>query len=525
VGKNLTVNLGVRLEIDQPMYEADSQNLAGFDGTSANPIEAAARAAYAANPIPEIPASAFAVKGGVLFEDAVSRNTLVKVLPRGAFSYMLNEKTVVRGGLGLFSFPFYFDSGNSSGFSQPTGVITTENNGTTFLTNLANPIPSGSLIQPPGSSLGLATTNGLNVGTVVPSERKTPYYTRWQIGFQRDIGAGWVIELQYLGSKGTNLPVTREVNGVPTQYMSTSRTRDAAFESYLTGTVPNPFAGLLPGTGLNGSTIQRQQLLRPLPEFISHITEEYTGSDSYHAGVARLQKRFTNGNSLLITYTFSRTRDKLNYLNPSEDVLEDRISPNDRPHHLAVAATYRLPFGKGRKWGSDWKGVTEALLGGWQLSGSYQYQTGYPLTWGTNIYYDPSRDPKDLKSSIGEKNCPNGGVSGLDCPAWDTSGFYIPGGSGPTDPNIVLSTNYLRYFPSTLPDVRTHDLHLMDVGLYKNFSLPRNMTLQIRAEAINALNYTVLWNANLDPRSSNFGLTNQDRNNPRDIQLAARLTF
>jgi len=73
--------------------------------------------------------------------------------------------------------------------------------------------------------------------------------------------------------------------------------------------------------------------------------------------------------------------------------------------------------------------------------------------------------------------------------------------------------------------VRTHDLHLMDVGLYKNFSLPRNMTLQIRAEAINALNYTVLWNANLDPRSSNFGLTNQDRNNPRDIQLAARLTF
>jgi hypothetical protein len=525
VGKKLTVNLGLRLDIDQPMYEADDENLAGFDSTSSNPIEAAAQAAYARNPIAEIPASQFTVKGGVLFEDEAERNTLVKLLPRGAFSYMLDDKTVLRGGVGLFSFPYYFDSGNSSGFSQPTGVITTENNGTTFLTNLTNPIPGGSLIQPPGSSLRLATTNGLNVGTVVPSERKTPYYTRWQIGVQRELGAGWVLELQYLGSRGTNLPVTREINGLPLQYMSTSRTRDTAFESYITQNVANPFAGLLPGTGLNGSTIQRSQLLRPLPEFISYITEQYEGSDSYHAGVARLQKRFSNGNSLLITYTYSQTRDKLNYLNPSEDVLVERVSPNDRPHHLAIAATYRLPFGKGRRWGSDWTGVTEALLGGWQLSGSYQYQTGFPYTWGTNIYYDPSRDPKDLKSTIGESNCPNGGISGLDCPAFDTSGFYIPGGTGASDPRIVLGANYYRYFPSTLPDVRTHDLHLMDLGLYKNFDLPRGAVLQIRAEAINALNYTVLWNLNLDPRSSSFGYTNQDRNNPRDIQLAVRLTF
>ena len=66
---------------------------------------------------------------------------------------------------------------------------------------------------------------------------------------------------------------------------------------------------------------------------------------------------------------------------------------------------------------------------------------------------------------------------------------------------------------------------LLDVGLYKTFSFPHDVDLQIRVEAINALNYTVLWNANLDPRSTSFGLTNQDRNNPRDIQLGARLSF
>ena len=160
--------------------------------------------------------------------------------------------------------------------------------------------------------------------------------------------------------------------------------------------------------------------------------------------------------------------------------------------------------------------------GGFQLSSTYQYQTGFPLTCTTSLYYDPALDPRALRSSIGaDVGC---GISGLDCPAWDTAGFFIPGGSGRTDPRLQLGNN-VRYFPSTLPDVRTHDLHLLDVGLYKTFSLPRQMKLQIRLEAMNALNYTVLWNPNLDPRNASFGIVNQDRNNPRDVQIGARLSF
>ena len=536
VNRRLTVNLGLRLEVEKALTEAGNQNLAGFDAAAASPIEGAATAAYARNPIAELPVSQFDVKGGVLFANGPIYNTLTKALPRGAFSYLVGERTVIRGGVGLFSYPYYFDAGNQAGFSQPTGVITTTNNGATFLTDLTNPIPTGQLIQPTGSSLGLGTSMGLTLGNVVPAERKTPHYTRWQFGLQRDLGKGWVVEAFYVGSRGSNLPVTRELNGLPSQFLSSSRSRDTAQEAFLSAQVPNPFAGLLPGTSLNGSTIQRRQLLLPFPQFlgganngavsgtgtISVGTEEYVGSDTYDAGTIRVEKRFSGGNSVLATYTRSRLRDKLNYLNAADGVLEDRISPNDRPNRFTMAATFALPFGKGRHFGSNWSGFTEALLGGWSLSGNYEHQSGFPLIWNTSLYYDPNRNPQDLKSNIGQKDA--NGIAGLDYPAWDLSGFYIEGGPGRTDPRIQMGNN-VRYFPSTLQHVRTHQLNLLDLGLYKNFSLPRDMGLQIRLEAINALNYTVLWNPNQDPRNASFGLVNQDRNNPRDLQIGARLSF
>ncbi|HSP17823.1 MAG TPA: TonB-dependent receptor [Thermoanaerobaculia bacterium] len=522
----LTVNLGVRFEMEGAMTEANDRNISGFDRNLDSPIAAAAMANYAKNPINEIPVNAFQVRGGLRFAQGSIYNNLNKVLPRAGAEYQLGQKTVLRGGLGLFSYDYYFDAGNQIGYSQPTAIVTTEDNGKTFLTDLTNPIPSGQLIQPPGSSLGAATGLGLNIGTssaaIVPADRKVPYYTRWQIGAQHDFGAGFVAEVTYVDSHGTHLPVQRDINALPMQYLSTSRTRDTTQESFLSGSVPNPFAGMMPGTGINGSTVSRSQLLRPYPQFGTIFMEEYTGSDRYKAGSLRVEKRFSGHNSILVQYTRSKTTDKLNFLNGTDGVLEDRISPNDRPNRASIGGTIDLPFGAGHYWGSDWKGLAEAALGGWSVSATYQYQSGFPLLWSNNIYYDPNRNPKDLHSHIGKHtDC---GVAGLDCPAWDTSGFYIAGGTGRTDSRIQLGNN-VRYFPSTLPNMRTDPLHLLDVGLYKTFSLPSHLSLQVRIEAINALNYTVLWNPNLDPRNANFGIVNQDRNNPRDIQLGGRLTF
>ena len=129
-------------------------------------------------------------------------------------------------------------------------------------------------------------------------------------------------------------------------YLSTSRTRDAANETLLTQNVPSPFTGLLPGSTINGATVQRQQLLRPYPQFLAFGTEEYNGSDRYNAVSFQLEKRFSSGNSFTVQYTHSSLRDKLNYLNPADGILEDRISPNDRPNRLSIGTSLRLPFGQ-----------------------------------------------------------------------------------------------------------------------------------------------------------------------------------
>lgn len=534
VNNKLTVNLGLRFEVNPGLKESRNRNLAGFDTTSANPIQAAAQANYAKNPIPEIPASAFSVKGGVLYANGATYSTLKKPLPRGAFSYLINERTVVRGGIGLFSYDYFFDNINQQGFSLGTPVQVTTDNGITFTgANLTNPIPAGGLIQPTGAALGLGSSLGQNLGNLVQYNRKSPYYTRLQIGGQHDFGSGWKVEVMFVGSQGKNLPVVQQANNIPLPYLSSSKIRDTAQEAFLTANVPSPFTGLLAGSTINGATVQRQQLLRPFPQFGTFGIEQNVGSDRYRHGTVNIEKRFKGGNSLTVQYTRSSTRDKLNFLNPADGKLEDRVSPNDRPNRLSVGTSLRLPFGKSEKWGGDWKGVKQAALGGWQLSGTYQYQTGFPLTFGTSLYY--GGDPSRLKSNIGAK-CPGGsGISGLDCPAWDIAGFYINDAQNQTngafdpvkaraDQRIQLGNN-VRYFPTTMKDMRAHDLHLLDVGLYKNFSLPRAMKLQVRFEAINALNYTVLFTPDLNPRNATFGFITTDRNSPRDIQVGAKLTF
>src|SRR5438132_526202 len=102
--QNLTLNLGVRMELMQAMSEAQDRALGGFDSTLSSPIEAAALANYAKNPIAEIPVGQFAVKGGLQFAHGGIYNNLSKVMPRAAFPYLIGAKTVIRGGAGLFSY-------------------------------------------------------------------------------------------------------------------------------------------------------------------------------------------------------------------------------------------------------------------------------------------------------------------------------------------------------------------------------------------------------------------------------------
>ncbi|HEY3350084.1 MAG TPA: carboxypeptidase-like regulatory domain-containing protein [Thermoanaerobaculia bacterium] len=536
VDKRLTVNAGFRLEVERGLIESYSRNIDGFDLTSTNPINDQASAAYAKNPIPEIPATEFRVRGGLTFSDGNIYDTQVKPLPRLGISYLIDPKTVARAGIGLFSFPYFFDAMNQSGFSQATLLVSTDNNGATFLTDLNNPFPNG-LGVPPGSSLGLGTFLGRDLVTtgssIIQTDRKTPTYTRWQAGLQRDLGKGWHAEVAYIGSQGRNLPVRHDLNGLPSQYVSNQAERDTAQEAYLAQAVTNPYAGLLPGTSFNGKTIQRGQLLRGYSQFGRLAVEEYNGSDSYHSLQVTGGKQFREGSSIVATFTWSKLMDQVNYLNPGDATLEKRISPDDRPYRATLAGIWKLPFGKGRAIGTNWNGILDAIFGGWQATAAFQWQKGQPILWYTgtnnsapvwnNIYFNPACDPKSLSTDYSNKD---GKIGGFDRPAWDISCFYPDGASGKTtDPRIAVGEANRRTFPTTLDNMRYPDLYLLDMGLSKTFVITGHVELQVRIEALNALNYTVFFTPDVNPRNATFGTFTTQRNNPRDFQLGARLSF
>lgn len=548
VNSRLTLNLGLRYEIEGATTERYNRNIRDFDTTSSNPIEAAAKAAYAANPIPEIPASSFSVKGGLIFADAQHRgfwNTdKNNFQPRIGFAYSPHFKSsflrkvfggegqsVVRGGFGVYMAPFIIDGVQQTGFSQSTSIVPTLNNGLTFAPtcatcgNLFNPFPTG-VADPPGASLGLATFLGRGITFIPPDDRVNALDQRWEFSVQREFAGRWVAEIAYIGNRGYDISTSTNILGaIPRQYLSTSGVRDQAVIDRLAAIVTNPFQGLIPGQTLNGSTTSRGQLLRPFPEFTSIASERYDGKAIYHAAQFRLERRFTRGFTLLSSYTWSKVIDEVNFLNDTDTKYERRIGADDIPHRIVVSGIWELPFGKGRKWGHDWNGVVNTILGGWQAGGIYQWQSGRPINMeGRNIYF----------------NCPQGmphtKIKGSTVDAtFDTSCFYFHDAAVQTngvddpvkqraDQRIRLANN-IRIFPSRFAGFRGQPLNLWDLSLIKNFSITESVKLQTRAEFLNAFNHPQFADPSTDPTSSNFGKTTGQNNLPRNIQIGLKLIF
>ncbi len=550
--ERLTLNLGLRYEYEGATTEEFNRNVRGFDTTSASPLEAAARAAYARNPIPEIAPDAFHVRGGLTFADSSNRGfwppEKAVFEPRAGFAYRVNPSTVVRGGWGIYAAPFIIDGVNQPGFSQSTNVVPTLDTGLTFRANVANPFPDG-VLDPPGSSLGLGTYVGRNVN-FIPADRKQPRSMRWTVAFQRQLPGSWLVEAAYTGSHGYNLTTVVDLDPIPAGFLSTSASRDAAVITFLEGTAPNPFAGLVPGTALNGS-VTRGQLLRLYPQFV--VSSNYPavgsqlsdGSNDYRAAQLRVERRFEAGYTLLVNYTWSRLRERVSRLNPTDTTYEDRVSDSDAPHHLTLSGVWELPFGRGHRWGggSAW---TNALTGGWSVQAMFQGQSGRPLcsTSATpgqfryapingsgsspcvlgNLYF--AGDPTQLRANISTETVDN---------VFDTGGFYFHdpavqarGADDPakqrTDQRIRLLDN-LRTLPTRLDGFRGQPLALWDISVVKRFPITDRVRLQFNLELLNAFNRVQFDTPTLDPTSSNFGKVTSQANLPRNIQLAAKLLF
>ena len=174
-----------------------------------------ARAAYAAsqatNPTPELPASQFNVRGGLTFPgvngepEGLYDTPMTNIMPRLGFAYKLNDKTVVRGGYGLYYGFLGQRRGDvfQIGYSASTPMTVSTNNGLSFIETLSNPFQGG-ILEPRGSADGIATFLGQGISYFDPNP-KSPKNQRWQVGLQRDLGGVWVTELRYVGNYGSEL--------------------------------------------------------------------------------------------------------------------------------------------------------------------------------------------------------------------------------------------------------------------------------------------------------------------------------
>ncbi len=505
VSKKLTLNAGVRWEMESPLTERFNRSSRDFDFVTINPIQAAAQAAYARNPIPEVPAAQFRTIGGLTFlgrngQPRTLRNADYRTfMPRLGFAWLLTAKTVMRGGYGIYFglLGAEFDDVAQPGFNQRTNIVPSLDNGQTFIASISNPLPGG-LDRPLGAAGGLSTFLGRQPG-FFSSDGRRPYTQRVSYSIQFEPIERSVIEVGYIGSRTTRLRVTRQFNAVPRQYLSTSSVRDQTAIDLLSARVVNPFRGIpgFEGTGFAaGANTSRAQLLRPYPHFTALSTGLPAGAAWYNALTARFERRLHRGFLFQAIYTWSKTMEAGFYRNETDELPAHEVTDIDRPHRFTMMTMYELPFLRNNRW---W--------GGWQLQAVYQAQSGPPLAWGDLIY---SGLYTNLRLSRSAQTLQR----------WfDTNGFE-------RNPQRQLSEN-IRTFPARISGVRADGINVWDLSVHKNFKVFEKLTAQLRGEAEGAMNHPNYSPPNTSPASTLFGrvTTTQTGQEERRIFVTLKLLF
>jgi hypothetical protein len=276
----------------------------------------------------------------------------------------------------------------------------------------------------------------------------------------------------------------------------------------------------------------RRPLIEELPLVTTIATTMSPARSNYNALQASIRQRSWNGLELLASYTFSKTlTNNLGYYGSGGVAAEGAYWMNayepewnygrsfaDARHNFVLSANYELPFGHGMKWGSDWHGITDAILGGWKLSAIYQLRSGFPLT---------VRD-------IGGRTLQ--AVRGNERP--NCIGNPVPANQGMTsDPNASNDSKWLDINAFASAPLGTWGncgigitdapgFTNVDLTLAKRFSVGGERSLEFRAEAFNAFNHPNWSPPGVSLASPNtFGIITGTVNAPRVIQLALKFYF
>ncbi|HWR49968.1 MAG TPA: TonB-dependent receptor [Bryobacteraceae bacterium] len=489
----LTLNLGLRYDVDTPTVERYDRSILDFDFTTPASFEAQARAKYAASPLPQLPASQFSAAGGILFAGVNGRPRGLwdtdrnNISPRIGLAYKLTPTTVIRSGYAIYFEPRGADrvSANQLGFSIRTALTPSHDNGVTFRAGIKNPFPDG-ILTPVGSAGGLATAYGRGV-TFFNLDQRTAYVQRWSFSIQRELPYRMLAEIGYVGSKSVGLPVGRAFNPIPREYYSTSPERDQGAIDFHTKTVPNPFYGLpeFAGTGFTGTTLSQPQLLRPMPHLSGITANTNEGYSWYHGLQARLEKRFSQGYTFQANYTFSKNMEAVSRLNETDPYLHRVISAADRPHVFNFTSVFELPFGRGRRWLSHNR-ITDYIVGGWSLQAIFQAQTGAPLEFGNVLF--------------------RGNIEDIALPASERTPDRWFNTEAGFEKSTARQLSYnLRTFPLRFNGIRGDGIANWNLSAIKVIRLLEGLGLELRAEAVDATNTPIFTAPNMSPTSSQFG--------------------
>ncbi len=500
VTPKLKVNAGLRWDYLGPMTDRFNALTRGFDTTSPSPLK-----------VPGLD-----VRGGLRYAGVGGNGRGIydkhwtNFGPRFGAAYQLRPKWVLRGGYGLIYAQTFDDPGGAPGFNQQTVMVTSIRTGIPENT-LTNPFPSG-ILRPVGNTLGLATFLGQGFN-FADSTRNIPYTHQFSFEVQRELPGQFLVTAAYVGSRIRRLEVNKPFNEI-------SRDSLALGAAALTANVTNPFAGLIPGTGLNGATVQRQQLLRPFSQFTS-IFQLFRseGQSRYDGFQLMVYKRLSHGLNFSVAYTNSKTIDRTSYANAQDTQLEKVIAVWDIPQNVQLNGTYELPFGAGKPYGANAPAVARRLIGGWQVSAISRLQEGYPMNFPGNAVptgADPrlsnrTRDRWFNTCTLLTNGSTRGCVSG-EQPVW-----------------TIRQPFQLQTWPSRLASVRLPGIRNLDASVIKNNRIGERYNLLFRCDFLNATNTVQFFNGPVtDVNNGNFGRIAgavSQSNLPRFIQLSLKFEF
>jgi hypothetical protein len=416
--------------------------------------------------------------------------------PRIGLAYQIGGKTVARAGYALV---WIEQAGITTPFTQPQfPYLQTVSQNSLDNIQPAFVLSKGPTVQP----LGLTPDAGLGQG-VFSADRGlgSGYAQQWNAALQRALGANFAAEVAYAGSKGTHI-------GVPDVSLNQLTAEQLALGNPLLQRVPNPCFGVVPtSSSLGSATVPRAQTLRPFPCFSTvSLYRNNVGNTSYNALEVKLEKRFSRGLSLLLSYTWSKLIDTASSVFDASILagpvanfpvadsynrrLERDLSTGDIPHNFVASFVWDLAWG-------------------FQLSGIGTLQSGVPVAvtqitnfnafagFGTqrpNRVADPSLPSSDRTTA-----------------RWfDTNAFQVA-------PQFAIGT-------SSRNPVRGPGYTNLDLALIKRIPIAHAHSVELRVEAFNLTNTPPLGAPNTVLGAPGFGSITS-AGDPRVIQLGLKLNW